>query len=232
MNNAPAVILVEPQMGENIGAAARAMLNFGFMDLRIVNPRDGWPNQAAIDNGTGAFDKISAKVFDRFEDSIADLGYVYATTARPRDMVKPVTTPREAFNSPAPKTGFVFGRERTGLENDQVALCHAIIEIPTNPGFSSLNLAQAVLVIGYEWLLSQGQTANPKQHEPAPHGQSMELFERLESELEDRGFFRSEGLKPTMINNIRSALTRAQMTDQEVRTFHGIISALIGNKTK
>ncbi|MDB2682988.1 RNA methyltransferase [Alphaproteobacteria bacterium] len=228
----PKIILVEPQIGENIGAAARAMLNFGLMDLRLVNPRDGWPNEVAVRNGSGAFDVIVPEVFERFEDAIADLQMVYATTARPRDMVKDVCSPREVVEKMSGSVGFVFGRERTGLENDQIALCHEIVEIPTNPDFSSLNLAQAVLVIGYEWMRICGEARAIVSHEPASHGEVMNLITRLEDELEDKNFFREANLKPTMINNIRSALTRSSMTDQEVRTFHGIVSALIGNKVK
>lgn len=224
----PAIILIEPQMGENIGWAARAMLNFGLTDLRIVSPRDGWPNEAATANAAGAFDIITPHVFENFEDAVADLEFLYATTARTRDMVKPVFDPKEAmektFASDA-ATGFVFGRERTGLENHHVALCHAIIHVPTNPDFFSLNLAQAVLLIGYEYILHKGTKVSAR-HEPAPHGQMLELIKRLEGELDAGGFFRTEEQKPTMINNIRNMLLRAEMTEQEVRTFHGMITAL------
>lgn len=224
----PAIILVEPQMGENIGWAARAMLNFGMTDLRIVNPRDGWPSEAANANAAGAFDVIMPQFFDNFESAIADIQMLYATTARMRDMVKPVFAPNDAMRATfesGQKTGFVFGRERTGLENHHVALCHAIIHIPTNPDFFSLNLAQAVLLIGYEFILNQNVKLK-SDHQPAPHEQTLELIKRLEGELESGGFFRSEGLKPTMINNIRNLLMRAHMTEQEVKTFHGIITAL------
>jgi len=228
----PAIILVEPQMGENIGAAARAMCNFGLDDLRIVAPRDGWPNDVALRNGAGAFDVIQVQVFERFEDAVADLQMLYATTARPRDMVKDVCSPAEAVAQLTGRSGFVFGRERTGLENVHIALCHKIIQIPTNPDFSSLNLAQAVLLIGYEWIKRDAAavSAAAPDYEPAEHGQMMGMLERLEAELEERRFFRSEELKPTVVNNIRSGLLRAKMSDQEVRTFHGMISALIGKK--
>lgn len=224
----PAIILDRPQMGENIGAAARAMYNFGLTDLRLVAPRDGWPSHEAERNSAGALDKIAVQVFETFEVAIADLQSVYATTARPRDLVKPVLTPAGAMEASVAsgyKTGFVFGCERTGLENEQVALCHGIIQIPCNPDFSSFNLAQAVLLIGYEYMLRQDAESAPV-YEPAPHQETMVLLSRLEEELEFGGFFKSPDLKPTTLNNIRALLTRAQMTEHEIRTFHGIITAL------
>jgi len=233
------VILAQPQMGENIGAAARAMCNFGLTDLRLVSPRDGWPNQAAINNASGAFEHIpQPRVFERFEDAIADLHYVVATTARTRKMAKTVLSPTklaETIQQKGEKCGIVFGRERTGLENDEIALCQDIVEIPTNPAFSSLNLGQAVLLLSYELFLKHNTITDITPHTaeslPASQDQVHELCVRLEDELEKARFFRDEGLKPTMIRNIRGFFTRSQMTDQEVRTFHGMISALTGKKT-
>src|SRR5262249_51708592 len=144
----PAIILVRPQMGENIGAAARIMLNFGFTDLRLVAPRDGWPNEQAIKMSSGATEKINLQVFENFEDAISDLNFLYATTARQRDMNKEVVTPAEI--SPTAKTGIVFGPERTGLENSEISLCDKLVAIPVNPDFASLNLAQSVAVICYQ----------------------------------------------------------------------------------
>ncbi len=237
----PAIILSRSQMGENIGAAARAMLNFGLSDLRVVAPRDGWPNQRAIDMAAGAFDHIpDPAIFDTLQDAIADLQCVYATTARPRDMIKPVLTPAAAAQDAqkrhidGQKTGFVFGAERTGLTNDETALCTAIIQIPTNPDFSSLNLAQAVLLVAHRIFEAQDDTAdyvlNHGDSQPASHGVYENFFARLEEELEDGRFFTAKDLKPTMLRNIRNMFTRADLSEQEINTLHGIISALNGKK--
>ncbi|MGB4056576.1 MAG: RNA methyltransferase [Alphaproteobacteria bacterium] len=243
MSNTPAIILVDPQMGENIGASARAMLNFGLTDLRIVNPRDGWPNQAAIDMSAGALDKIEAKVFPTLVEAVKDMHFLFATTARPRGMEKPVFNPAEAIEkmgadfSNDMKTGFVFGPERAGLNNNDVALCHAILTIPVNPDFSSINLASSVLLVAYEWLtknptpssrgeLEGGGTLTP----PAPHEKLDELLIRLETELQESGFFRSPDQKPTMLRNIRAMFMRGGLTEQEVRTFHGMLTALNNKK--
>lgn len=238
----PAVILIDPQMGENIGAAARAMLNNSLGDLRIVRPRDGWPSETAYAMSSGALDLMPPiKVFDTLADAATDCQFLYATTARPRDMMKPVFTGKEAAldmhkrQRKNQKIGLVFGAERAGLTNEDISLCHAIIQIPLNPGFSSLNLGQAVLLTTYEWYQAQDNTDGYQPAEGdsplASHGELNELYERLESELEKHHFFRSEGLRPTMMRNIRNMLGRAEFTEQETRTFQGIISALIGNKT-
>lgn len=236
----PAIILVRPQMGENIGAAARAMLNFGLTDLRLVAPRDGWPNARAVEMSSGALDIMPApQVYDTLSKAISDLHHVYATTARRRDVVKPVFTPDSAITESgkkAGKSGFVFGPERTGLENDDIALCDALINIPTNPEFSSINLGQSVLLLAYTY----GQANIDAPAMELPQGDSFpvtqekfdEFFVRLENALDDGGFFKSEGLKPTMIRNIRAIFSRAGLTDQEVRTLHGVLSALVGNNHK
>ncbi|MCE7886360.1 MAG: RNA methyltransferase [Alphaproteobacteria bacterium PRO2] len=268
MKDAPAIILVRPQMGENIGAAARAMLNFGLTDLRIVAPRDGWPNRAAIDMSAGALEIIpEVKVFETLADAVKDLHFLFATTARPRDMVKPVYTPAAAIekilaNSPSLRegagrgftepdhnastlnphptlplrgrdfrAGFVFGPERSGLENDDVARCHAILTMKTNPDFSSINIAASVMVICYEWLARQSDNivSTPTNASfPAAHEKLEELLVRLEADLDKSGFFRAPDQKPTMVRNIRNLFTRTGMTDQEVRTFHGMLSSLTG----
>ncbi len=233
----PSIILVEPQMGENIGAAARAMLNFGLSDLRLVVPRDGWPNQAAIDMSAGALDLMPpVRVFTTLAEAAADLHFLFATTARPRDMVKPVHTPSSAVQETnkraEQKIGFVFGPERSGLENDDVALCHAILTMKTNPDFSSINIAAAVLLVCYEWLAAQGEKneiLNPTGASfPAAHEKIEEFLVRLEDELDNAGFFRAPDQKPTMARNIRNLFLRTGLTDQEVRTFHGMVSALTG----
>lgn len=237
----PVVILVKPQMGENIGAAARAMLNCGLDRLRLVSPRDGWPNERAEAMSSGALAKMPpVEVFDSTAEAIRDCHYVMATTARPRDMVKPVYNGEGAAQEAArrgeagEKVAFLFGGERSGLDNDDVALSHAVITVPLNPSFSSLNLGQAVLLMAYEWSkISFKQTKREcptGDTLPASHEQLHGLMERLEGELETHHFFRSEGLKPTMIRNLRNLLVRADMTEQEVSTFHGIISALTGKK--
>jgi len=236
MQDRVAIILVRPQMGENIGAAARAMANFGLTDLRIVNPRDGWPNTRADDTASGAFDNVVVpRVFDTLQDALADLHKSYATTARARDMVKPVFTPDAAVEDSLTlrdaKVGYVFGPERTGLENDELSLCNAIINVPTNPEFSSLNLGQCVLLIAAavgrvsiaagSVMLPMGDSA------PVSQGKLDEFLVRLENGLEDADFFKAENLKPTMVRNIRNMFVRGNLSDQEVRTLHGILTALI-----
>lgn len=237
----PVVILVDPQMGENIGAAARAMLNCGVSELRLVNPRDGWPNERAEAMSAGALDKMPpVKVFATTAEAIADLHHVYATTARPRDMVKNAMTARSAGadmrvrEAGGQLVGLLFGAERSGLGNDDVALSGTVITIPLNPGFSSLNLGQAVLLVTYEWMIA-GDTTPARQminndSFPATQDLMTGLYARLETELQELGFFRAPDMKPTVVRNLRSMLTRAEMTDQEVKTFHGIISALTGKK--
>lgn len=239
----PAVILVDPQMGENIGAAARAMLNCGLSDLRLVRPRDGWPNPAAAAMSSGALEKMPpVPVYDRLEDALAGIHFALATTARSRDMNKPVFTARQAAaeisNLAAQEQicALVFGAERTGLTNDDVSLCHGVITIPVNPDFSSLNLGQAVLLCAYEWFQAAGtrMPASPAAtgDMPAPYEKMDELFRRLESELEANHFFRNPDQRPSMTRNLRNMLNRARMSEQETRTFHGMISALTGKKSE
>ena len=233
----PAIILCNPQMGENIGAAARAMQNFGLDDLRIVNPRDGWPNERAVQMSSGAFNTMPApQVFEKLEDALADLHFTFATTARQRDMVKPVFIPEsaalESRKKTGQKTGILFGAERSGLLNEEIIMAQAIINIPTNPDFSSLNLGQSVLLMAYEWSKHPAHTEGVKQQEQIPAKQKdiQGFLSRLESDLENNKFFRSTDLKPTMIRNIQNIFTRNNLTQQEVQTLHGILSALRGNK--
>jgi tRNA/rRNA methyltransferase len=238
---APAVILVEPQLGENIGTAARAMLNCGLVDLRLVNPRDGWPSEKAAAASSGAVVVIeNARVFDTTEAAIADLEKVYATTARRRDMSQRIVTARKAaeeiraHETVDRKVGVMFGPERTGLVNDDLALADTLVTIPLNPGFTSLNLAQAVLLVGYEWWQAGEATPDDYLHtgasQPATKGEMLNLFEHLEAELEEGGFFTTEDKRPHMVRNLRTMFQRAHMTEQEVRTFHGVIAALRGRK--
>ncbi len=243
INNAPAIILINPQMGENIGATARAMANFGLTELKLVKPRDGWPSKIAQANAVGAFDQLSpVEVFDNTAEALKEYHTIYATTARPRDMRKSVMTAQSAIQDmrqkqlSGQKTAILFGGERAGLTNDDISLAHHIISIPVNPDFSSINLAQSVLLVAYEWLQASDKTPNEKlptgDSAGATHEELNELMIRLENDLDKSGFFRSEGLRPTMVRNIRNIFSRSDLSEQEVRTFHGIISALIGKKRK
>ncbi len=245
---APVIILVQPQLGENIGMCARAMLNCAVTELRIVRPRDGWPNPAALSASSGAIGVIeNARIFETTADAIADLDFVLATTARQRDMLKPVHSAEEAGkliharNAATNRAacGILFGPERTGLENDDIALANAILNIPLNPGFSSLNLAQAVLLVCYCWLSADNPFALTTSREeadenslPASKGDIENFLQRLETSLDDSGFFRSEPHKPSIVRNIRNFFFRAAPSIQEVRTLQGIVSALIAQRGK
>ncbi|MCB9978781.1 MAG: RNA methyltransferase [Rhodospirillales bacterium] len=239
--DAPAVILVDPQMGENIGTTARAMLNCGLSDLRIVRPRDGWPNEKAVSASAGALDVMPpVAVFETLPAALEGCHQVYATTARPREMVKPVFTPHGAAadmrtrQAAGQTIGLVFGGERAGLTTDDVALAHGIITIPLNPGFTSLNLAQAVLLVAYAWCEAgdgtPGRVVPTGDSRPAPHEEVEAFLVRLEEELESGNFFRTPEMKPAMLRNIRALYLRAEPTDQEIRTLHGMLTALIGRK--
>jgi tRNA/rRNA methyltransferase len=234
---APAIILVTPQLGENIGAAARAMLNCGLTDLRLVAPRDGWPNLAADRASVGALELMPpVRVFDRLGEAIADLTMVYATTARDRQMVKPIVTARQAaveartHLAAGGKAGFLFGPERTGLLSDDVSLANKLVTVPLNPAFTSLNLGQAVLLIGYEWF--QSADATPASQLPmngtlpATQAELQNFFAHVERELDACGFLRNAEARPSMIRNLRSMWQRAELTEQEVRTLHGMIKEL------
>lgn len=236
------MILVRPQLADNIGATARAMLNFGLLELRLVAPRDGWPNDRARAMASRADVVLdNARLYPTAVEATADLHRVYATTARDRDMEKPVLTPRGAAAEGVGvvdgglKVGFLFGPERAGLENDELTLATSLVSIPTNPGFASLNLAQAVLLLGYEWRLAA--TADTAPREPAvPEGLAsagaVEAFlQFLAAELDQSGMFgRIEDKRPAMLRNIRTFFHRADITDQEVRTLFGVVRALSGHR--
>ena len=233
----PVIILVEPQLGENIGAVARAMLNCGLTELRLVNPRDGWPSEPARANAAGADLVIDgATLFDRTEDAVADLQLIYATTARLRDMVKPVLAPEPAAERlhaaglSGLKSGIMFGRERAGLTNDEVVLADAAVIFPLNPGFTSLNLAQAVLLMGWEWrrrmLGAPAEEFMPSQSPPAERGQLLQFFQHLETELAKGNFFFPPEKKHHMVRNLRNIFERTKLTEQEIRTLHGVVRAL------
>ncbi|MGV1788801.1 RNA methyltransferase [Rhizobium sp. A37_96] len=234
----PAIILVEPQMGENIGMVARAMANFGLVELRLVNPRDGWPNERAQATASKADHIIEAtKVYDTLEQAIADLNFVYATTARERDGYKPVRSPvvaaetlRDRFKA-GEGTGILFGRERWGLTNEEVALADEIVTFPVNPAFASLNIAQAVLLMSYEWMKSgmEDVGAVPFQaieQRPSTKDQLFGLFDQLEEALDARNYFHPAGKKPKMVDNLRAVLSRRAFTEQEISVLRGVISSL------
>ena len=233
----PAVILCEPQLGENIGTTARAMANFGLWDLRLVNPRDGWPNEKAIAAASRADHVIEkVRVYPTTEAAIEDLSLVYATTARRRDLQKPVLGPEEASQrviahiGTGAKAGILFGRERWGLYNEEVALSDAIVTLPVEAAFASPNIAQAVLIIAYEWRrqtdLGNKLLFSETVAEPATKGELLKLFEHLEQSLEDAGFFTAPDKRPTVVNNLRAMLSRGTLSGQEVRTLHGVISSI------
>ncbi|PWE17532.1 rRNA methyltransferase [Marinicauda salina] len=237
--NAPVFILVHPQMGENIGAAARVMGNFGLPELRLVAPRDGWPNPAAEAMSAGSPVHDYAKLYDGFDAAIADLDVVYATTARPRGMVKPVATAREAMANAkgeiaaGSRVGVLFGAEKSGLPNEAVNRANAILTLPVEPGFASLNLAQACGVVAYEW--RAGDPA-PDAFAPLEDRAGQEELERLyvhfEDELERAGFFYPPEKTPLMKRNLRNIFARGGLTEQEVRTLRGAIKALAVGRGK
>lgn len=234
----PCVILDRPQMAENIGAVARVMGNFGLRDLRIVDPRDGWPQERAWANASGAHWPLDqARIFATVAEAIADLQAVYATTARPRETQLPVLTPRQTAEAVyeqaghGVRTGLLFGAERAGLETSDIALSHAIVTIPVDPYFQSLNLSQAVNIVLYEWrlkVMDAPKAAFTKNMDgPAELGRLHGLYEHLEDELEKAGFFFPPEKKESMQRNLRVMLNRAHLTEQEVRTFRGVITALV-----
>ena len=231
----PIIILAEPQLGENIGAAARAMLNFGLTELRIAAPRDGWPNPAADPLSAGAFEAgVNVTAFDSVEAACADLGFLVAATARPRGMEKTVTNAAGAVDliaQQAASVGVLFGNEAQGLHNDHVALCDAIMTYPVNKAFASLNLSQAVVVFAHAWGEAAGQEgrfegANAGVGDVASREELIGMFEHFEAELERAGYFYPPDKTPLMTRNLRNAFIRGQWTSQEVRTFRGAVKAL------
>jgi tRNA/rRNA methyltransferase len=233
----PVVVLVEPQLGENIGAAARAMANFGLSRLRLIKPRQSWPNEKAQMMAAGA-DRIldGAELYDTLDQAIADCSFVLATTARAHDQAKPVIGPAEAARQIAPRVtagetvAIVFGRERNGLENDEVALADRIVTLPVNPAFASLNLAQAIVIIAYEWFklstVEKLPFGMPDKSAPAPKQQLLAFFAALERELEKVEFFRPPDKRETMQINLRNIFSRMQPTQQDIQTLHGVIMSI------
>jgi len=233
---APVVVLVEPQLGENIGAAARAMANFGLSRLRLVKPVQGWPNERARVMAAGA-DRVldAAELYDSLEQAIGDCSFVVATTARVHDQAKPVVSAEAAVAEMAPRVAageaaaLVFGRERYGLENDEVGQADRILTLPVNPAFASLNLAQAVVIVAYEWFKRAG-TGLPfttaERSPPAPKEQIAAFFASLEGELEKVEFFRPEEKRSVMRTNLRNIFQRIAPTQQDIRTLHGVVTAI------
>ena len=235
----PVIVLVAPQMGENIGACARAMLNCGVSELRLVRPRDGWPNPAATAMAAGADLVLEhTRVFDTTREAIADLTRVYATTARARDMVKPVVTPRQAaieahqVSAAGGRVGYLFGAERDGLDNVDVALADAILSVPANPGFCSFNIAQAVLLITYEWFQEQSDVP-PRRLRMAgddsapPRRDTIDaFFDKMVASLDERGYFRSPDLRDRLIISLRNLINRMEPNEQDIQTLHGVMVAL------
>ena len=229
----PAIVLVRPQLGQNIGKAARAMLNFGLTDMRLVSPRDGWPNPDAGPAASGADAVLEqARVFASVAEAIADCATVYASTVRRRDLVMPVLGPSEMADeiaSSAERSAILFGAERSGLETDEVALANAIVTVPINPQFGSLNLAQAVILLAYEWS-KRSELAMPtaKQLEsPAPHGEVEGLMGQLNAELEAKGYFHPPSRTQATKNTLRTIFTKTGWSSREVKAVRGIIRALV-----
>ena len=231
--NKPIIVLVHPQLGQNIGKAARAMLNFGLTEMRLVKPRDGWPNPDAGPAASGA-DLVleQAELFETVEAAIADCSQVFASTVRRRDLVMPVLGPEDMADRiiAAPgKSAILFGPERSGLETEHVALANAIVTVPINPEFGSLNLAQAVILLAYEWS-KRSALAQPtvKELEPAaPHGDLEGLMEQLNEELESKGYFHPPSRTQATKNTLRTIFTKTGWSSREVKAIRGVIRALV-----
>lgn len=231
---APYMILVRPQMGENIGASARGMLNFGLEALRIVAPRDGWPNPKAVAMASGAGRLLDrAGLFGDVAAAVADCHYVFATTARPRELTKPVVTPEEAMTqaramiAAGQRVAVLFGPERTGLENDEIARADAIMTVPVNPEFPSLNLAQCVLLAGYEWRRQTAGTITVPDVDMATHAERQALGDHYEAVLDEAGFFFPDHKAANMKRNLRSMWARLALTRADVQTLHGMMRQVI-----
>lgn len=227
----PIIVLVRPQLGENIGKAARAMLNFGLTELRLVSPRDGWPNPSAGPSSAGADTVLeNATVFGSVAEAVADCGHVYATTVRKRGLVKPVVTPEQAavqIRSVSGRSAILFGPERSGLDTDDCTLARAILTVPINPQFASLNLAQAVILVAYEWSKGDtGLTMPPLEEQlpPATQEELEGLIGHFEALLEPKGYFLPPDRAEATRRTLRSVLTKPAWSHLEVRTLRGVLS--------
>ncbi len=232
----PVIVLVRPQLGENIGKAARAMLNFGLTDMRLVSPRDGWPNPSAGPAASGADEVLErAEVFESVQDAVADCANIYASTVRRRDLVMPVLEPAKMALEIAGSNGrcaILFGAERSGLETEEVALANAIVTVPINPQFGSLNLAQAVILLAYEWSKT-GKLAVPPAKElepPAPHADVEGMIVQLEQSLEHKGYFHPPSRTQATKNTLRTIFTKPRWSSREVKAVRGVIRALVEPK--
>ena len=232
----PIIVLVRPQLAENIGKAARAMLNFGLTEMRLVAPRDGWPNPAAGPAASGA-DRVlaEAQLFDTLGAAVADCTSVFATTVRKRGVTKPVVTPEQAaraIRAEPGRTAILFGPERSGLESDDVALARTILTVPINPDFGSLNLAQAVILVAYEWSKAEALAQPPavELDPPAPQAELEGMIAQLDAMLETGGFYHPPDRTPVTRRTLRTLLTKPGWSSQEVRTMRGVLSALGGAK--
>jgi tRNA/rRNA methyltransferase len=229
----PVIVLVRPQLGQNIGKAARAMLNFGLSEMRLVSPRDGWPNPDAGPAASGADVVLErARVFETVQEAIADCSLVFASTVRRRDLVMPVVGPEEMadqIGASSSRTAILFGPERSGLETEEVALANAIVTVPINPEFASLNLAQAVILLAYEWSKRSALAQPPAKdlEEPAPHGELEGLIDQLDEELVAKGYFHPPSRTQATRNTIRTIFTKTGWSSREVKAVRGIIRALV-----
>jgi tRNA/rRNA methyltransferase len=229
----PIIVLVRPQLGQNIGKAARAMLNFGLTEMRLVAPRDGWPNPDAGPAASGADVVLErAQLFDTAADAIADCSHVFASTVRRRDLIMPVLTPEEMAGQIAAspeRSAILFGAERSGLETEEVALAGSIVTVPINPEFGSLNLAQAVILLAYEWSKHHELAVPPakKLEAPAPHGEIEGLIGQLNGELDNKGYFHPPSRTQATKNTLRTIFTKTGWSSREVKAVRGIIRALV-----
>ena len=231
--NKPVIVLVRPQLGQNIGKAARAMLNFGLTEMRLVSPRDGWPNPDAGPAASGADVVLEqAGLFDSVADAIADCSLVFASTVRRRDLVMPVAGPQqmaEQIAATTSRSAILFGPERSGLETEDVALANAIVTVPINPEFGSLNLAQAVILLAYEWS-RQSALAQPTVkalEPPAPHGELEGLIAQVDQELEAKGYFHPPSRTEATRNTLRTIFTKTGWSSREVKAIRGVVRALV-----
>ena len=235
----PAIVLVRPQLGENIGKAARAMLNFGLTDLRLVAPRDGWPNPSAGPAASGADIVLEqARLFDTVAEAVADCPFVYATTVRKRDLVIPVVTPEQAareMRTQPGATAILFGAERSGLETEEAAIAQKILTVPVNPDFRSLNLAQAVILVAYEWskhgdlaIPTEGNTAEPRATQEQLEG----LIGQLDEALDASGYYFPPDRVPATRNTMRTILSKAGWSNREIQALRGMIRALVNPRRR